>query len=138
MTKTLTLCAVALMCTTGLAVAAETPSGRPGKILDQQQCQKAWQAAGPKDGSLSEAAATPYTLNFARVDTSNDRKISRDEWKTGCKKGWVSADARNVTAKDTAGSGSADVQKPNNNMNESSSSSNMSGSSNMMDENQSQ
>ena len=27
------------------------------------------------------------------VDTSNDAKISQDEWKEGCNKGWISADA---------------------------------------------
>jgi hypothetical protein len=104
MTRIITLSAVALMCSTGLALAADNPSGRPGKVLNEDQCQQAWQAAGPSGDTLSEAAASPYVLNFKQVDTSNDRQISKDEWQAACNTGWVSADARNVTAKDTAGS----------------------------------
>lgn len=104
MSKLLSMTAVALMCTTGLALAIENPSGRPGQVLNESKCQQAWNAAGPKGDSLSEGAAAPYVLNFAAVDTSNDRKISADEWKAGCNKGWVSADAREVTPKaDPAG-----------------------------------
>jgi hypothetical protein len=99
MNKLLPITAVTLMCTTGLALAVENPSGRPGKVLDESKCQQVWKAAGPDGDSLSEGAASPYILNFAAVDTSNDRKISADEWKAGCNKGWVSADAREVTPK---------------------------------------
>lgn len=35
------------------------------------------------------------------VDTSKDAKISAEEWKDGCAKGWVSADAS--TAQDMQG-----------------------------------
>ena len=107
MNKLLPITAIALMCSTGLALAAEDPSGRPGKVLDKDQCEQTWNAAGPDGSTLSEAKATPYILNFDRVDTSNDRKISQDEWMAGCNKGWVSADARDVTPKhDPAGAGS--------------------------------
>ena len=106
MNRLLSMTAVALLCSTGLALAAEDPSGRPGKVLQPDQCQKTWEAAGGNGGGpLSEEKATPYLLNFAQVDTSNDRKISSEEWKAGCNKGWVSADARKVTPmKDPAGS----------------------------------
>ncbi|HUU65695.1 MAG TPA: hypothetical protein VMW57_00225 [Methyloceanibacter sp.] len=40
------------------------------------------------------------------VDSSKDAKISADEWKDGCAKGWVSADA--ATAKDMEGTPSED------------------------------
>lgn len=104
MHKLLPITAVALMCSTGMALAVENPSGRPGQVLNDQKCQQAWKAAGPDGDNLSENAAKPYILNFAAVDTSNDRKISADEWKVGCDKGWVSADAREVTPKaDPAG-----------------------------------
>jgi hypothetical protein len=39
----------------------------------------------------------PFVLNFQMVDTSKDAKISADEWKDGCSKGWVSADAATAT-----------------------------------------
>ena len=90
--------AIALLCGTSLAYAAENPSGRPGKVLDDAACQKAWEMAGPDGDTLSKDKATPYILNFQMVDTSNDAKISQAEWKKGCNKGWVSADAN--TARD--------------------------------------
>ncbi len=71
----------------------DDPSGRPGKILTELECQKAWEMAGPDGDTLSQDKATPYILNFQMVDSSKDAKISADEWKDGCSKGWVSADA---------------------------------------------
>lgn len=79
----------------------DAPSGRPGKILTDAECQKAWETAGPDGDVLSKDKATPFILNFEMVDTSKDAKISADEWKEGCAKGWVSADAS--TAKDMEG-----------------------------------
>lgn len=108
MNKFLPMTAIALLCTTGVALAAEDPSGRPGKVLQPDECQQAWNAAGPDGNTLSEAKATPYVLNFKRVDTSNDRKISQEEWQAGCNKGWVSADARSVSPKNTKAGNEAD------------------------------
>ena len=72
----------------------DDPSGRPGKVLTDSECQKAWETAGPDGDTLSKDKATPYILNFQMVDSSNDAKISAEEWKDGCAKGWVSADAQ--------------------------------------------
>lgn len=79
----------------------DAPSGRPGKVLDEAECQKAWEMAGPDGDTLSEEKAVPFVLNFQMVDSSKDAKISAEEWKEGCSKGWVSADAQ--TAKDMEG-----------------------------------
>jgi hypothetical protein len=79
----------------------DPPSGRPGKVLSEAECTKAWETAGPDGDTLSEDKAAPYILNFQMVDTSKDAKISAEEWKAGCEKGWVSADAS--TAKDMEG-----------------------------------
>ena len=49
--------------------------------------------AGPDGDTLSKDQATPYIVNFQMVDTSKDAKISAEEWKDGCSKGWVSGDA---------------------------------------------
>jgi len=76
----------------------EPPSGRPGKVLTEAECTKAWETAGPAGDTLSKEKATPFILNFEMVDTSKDATISQEEWKEGCKKGWVSADAS--TARD--------------------------------------
>jgi hypothetical protein len=79
----------------------DPPSGRPGKVLSEAECTKAWQTAGPDGDVLSKDKATPFILNFEMVDTSKDATISQDEWRDGCSKGWVSADAS--TAKDMQG-----------------------------------
>jgi hypothetical protein len=71
----------------------DPPSGRPGKVLTEAECTKAWETAGPAGDTLSKDKATPFILNFEMVDTSKDAAISADEWKVGCEKGWVSADA---------------------------------------------
>jgi len=75
----------------------DDPSGRPGKVLSEAECQKAWETAGPAGDVLSEDKATPFILNFEMVDTSGDAQISADEWKDGCSKGWISADAATET-----------------------------------------
>lgn len=71
----------------------DPPSGRPGKVLSEAECTKAWETAGPDGDTLSKEKALPFILNFQMVDTSNDATISQEEWKAGCEKGWVSADA---------------------------------------------
>ena len=110
--KFATFTAVALLMSAGYAFAGagapvpegsqkDPPSGRPGKILSEAECTKAWETAGPDGDTLSQDKATPYILNFQMVDTSSDAKISQEEWKAGCSKGWVSVDA--ATAKDMKG-----------------------------------
>ncbi len=74
----------------------DPPSGRPGKVLSEAECQKAWETAGPDGDTLSKDKATPFILNFQMVDSSKDATISAEEWKDGCSKGWVSADAQTV------------------------------------------
>ncbi|MDX1402370.1 MAG: hypothetical protein R3245_10640 [Kiloniellales bacterium] len=76
----------------------DDPSGRPGKVLSDAECQKAWETASPDGDTISNDKAEPFILNIQLVDSSKDGKISADEWKDGCSKGWVSADAQ--TAKD--------------------------------------
>ncbi len=62
--------------------------------MSEAECTKAWQTAGPDGDTLSQDKAEPFILNFQMVDTSKDAKISQEEWKAGCEKGWVSADAQ--------------------------------------------
>ena len=110
--KLTTLTAVMLLLTATYAFAGggapvpegsqkDAPSGRPGKILSEAECTKAWETAGPDGDTLSKDKATPFILNFQMVDSSKDAKISADEWTDGCAKGWVRADAD--TAKDMEG-----------------------------------
>jgi|SwirhisoilCB2_FD_contig_41_20377929_length_471_multi_1_in_0_out_0_1 hypothetical protein len=110
--KIATVAALAVLLSAGSAFAGagapvpegsqkDPPSGRPGKVLSEAECTKAWQTAGPDGDVLSKDKATPFILNFEMVDTSKDATISQDEWRDGCSKGWVSADAS--TAKDMQG-----------------------------------
>jgi hypothetical protein len=110
--KRVTFAALAIVCTTGYALAGggapvpegsqkEPPSGRPGKVLTEAECTKAWETAGPEGDTLSKDKAAPFIINFEMVDTSKDAQISQDEWKDGCAKGWISSDAQ--TAKDMKG-----------------------------------
>jgi hypothetical protein len=87
----------------------DDPSGRPGKVLSEAECQKAWETAGPDGDMLSKDKAVPFVLNFQMVDTSKDAKISAEEWKEGCSKGWVSADAQ--ATKDMEGTPAGDSDK---------------------------
>ena len=103
--KIATVAALAVLLSAGSAFAGagapvpegsqkDPPSGRPGKVLSEAECTKAWETAGPDGDTLSQDKATPYVLNFQMVDTDKDGKISAAEFKTGCGKGWVqSADA---------------------------------------------
>jgi hypothetical protein len=73
------------------------PSGRPSAVLDDAQCESVWKIASPNGDTLSKDKAVPYIVNFQMVDTSKDGKITQDEFKVGCSKGWVqSADASTV------------------------------------------
>lgn len=110
--KIATVAALTVMLSAGYAFAGggapvpegsqkDPASGRPGKVLDDAACTKAWETAGPDGDTLSKDKATPFIINYQMVDTSNDGKISQEEWKTGCGKGWISSDA--ATAKDMQG-----------------------------------
>ncbi|ODS00061.1 hypothetical protein AUC68_02735 [Methyloceanibacter methanicus] len=57
--------------------------------------------AGPDGDTLSKDKATPFVLNFQMVDSSNDAEISAEEWRDGCAKGWVTADASAATESGT-------------------------------------
>ena len=57
------------------------PSGRPAAVLDESKCASVWDKA--------QGNAAPYLLNFERVDTDKDGKISEAEFKAGCSTGWV-------------------------------------------------
>jgi hypothetical protein len=73
------------------------PSGRPSAILDDAKCESVWKMAAPEGDTLSEDNAVPFVVNFQMVDTNKDGKVSADEFKTGCSKGWIQhADAATV------------------------------------------
>ena len=70
---------------------------RPSATLDDAQCESVWKMASPNGDTLSQDKAVPYVVNFQLVDSDKDGKISADEFKAGCGKGWIQgADASTV------------------------------------------
>lgn len=66
------------------------PAGRPGGILDDATCEAIWnKVAKDDDGQLSAEMAGPFVTNFHAVDTNSDHKVSLEEFKMGCKNGWI-------------------------------------------------
>src|SRR5436190_425183 len=69
------------------------PSGKPGAILDDSKCKQVWSEAAGGQSDLTAEKAGPYVVNIQKVDANNDGKITEDEFKLGCKGGWVQAQA---------------------------------------------
>lgn len=69
------------------------PSGRPGAILDDTKCNAVWSMTEREGDALVADKAAPFIVNFAMVDTDKDGKVSQDEFKQGCKNGWVQEQA---------------------------------------------
>ena len=98
--KLTTFTALAMLLSVGYAFAgggapapegsqAPAPSGRPSAVLDDTKCQAIWNMTERQGDILSKDKATPFIVNFEMVDTNKDGKISQDEFKEGCKNGWV-------------------------------------------------
>ena len=98
--KMTTLTCAALLMSAGYAVAGAgapvpegsqtpPPSGRPSAVLDDAKCESVWKMASPNGDTLSQDKAVPYVVNFELVDSDKDGKISADEFKAGCEKGWI-------------------------------------------------
>ena len=98
--KTATLAVTLLLFGSGLAFAGAgapvpkgsqtpPPSGRPSATLDNAKCESVWKMASPNGDTLSQDKAVPFVVNFQMVDTDKDGKLSADEFKAGCGKGWI-------------------------------------------------
>ncbi len=65
------------------------PSGRPSAVLDDAKCESIWSLT-ERDGDVLKAdKAAPFVTNFHMVDTDGDGKASANEFKEGCKNGWI-------------------------------------------------
>jgi hypothetical protein len=56
---------------------------------------------GREGDALVADKAAPFIVNFEMVDTNKDGKVTEDEFKQGCKNGWVQEQASK--AGDTGG-----------------------------------
>ncbi len=80
---------LALLITTGIALAEPMTSGRPSAVLTPEQCQEVWKKAVPTGDVLAEKDAKPYIVNFKMADPDNDGTIDREEFEAACAKGLV-------------------------------------------------
>jgi hypothetical protein len=46
---------------------------------------------GRQGDALVADKAAPFIVNFEMVDTNKDGKVTEDEFKQGCKNGWVNS-----------------------------------------------
>ena len=68
-------------------------SGRPSQILDESKCEEVWSQTDREGDALSMGKAAPFVVNFALLDTDDDGKLTKAEFKEGCKKGLVQESA---------------------------------------------
>ena len=98
--KLATVMALATLLTAGYAFAGGgapvppvpeggAPSGRPSAVLDEAKCDSIWNITEREGEILSEGKAAPFIVNFKMVDTDRDGWITQNEFKQGCKNGWV-------------------------------------------------
>jgi hypothetical protein len=98
--KIATLSALALLLGSGYALAgggapvppipeSSPPTGRPSAVLDDAKCEAIWNTTKRDNDELGSENAAPFITNFHMVDTNGDHKVSLEEFKAGCKNGWV-------------------------------------------------
>ena len=98
--KTVSLSAAILLLGVGTAIAGGgapvperpeggPPSGRPGAVLDDEKCTAVWEITQREGDTLVKGKAAPYIVNFEMVDADGDGKVTQDEFKKGCSKGWI-------------------------------------------------
>ena len=78
------------------------PSGRPSAVLDEAKCDSVWNRTEREGDILSEGKAAPFIVNFKMVDTDRDGWITQDEFKQGCKNGWVQEKSATGSQRPTA------------------------------------
>jgi hypothetical protein len=98
--KLATVTALATLLSAGYAIAGGgapvppvpeggAPSGSPSAVLDEAKCESVWNMTEREGDILSEGKAGPFIVNFTMVDTDRDGSITQEEFKQGCKNGWV-------------------------------------------------
>jgi hypothetical protein len=92
----------------GAAYAQTSPAPKPGAgalKMTQAECQSLWNKLdASKAGSVSEAQAKAYVIDFKSVDANSDGKLSQTEFQAGCEKGQVHSSATTGTGSGTSGS----------------------------------
>jgi len=79
-----TMTCAAVLLVGGVAQAAEK-----GAPLEGAKCQALWTLVSPNGATITKAKAVPYVIDFTMVDTDSDGTIDANEFKAGCKQGWI-------------------------------------------------
>ena len=62
---------------------------KPGKPLSEAQCEAVWKKVGL--AQLKPDQAKPFVKSFEQVDVDKNGAINWEEFKAGCKEGWIHA-----------------------------------------------
>ena len=82
-------CATVLIGTGCICVASGAQAAEKGKPLDDAHCKAAWTIVSPHGDAISKDKPVQSIIDFTMVDTNKDAVIDADEFKAGCKAGWI-------------------------------------------------
>ncbi|MGC1180883.1 MAG: hypothetical protein ACLQF1_06850, partial [Methyloceanibacter sp.] len=78
-----------LTCAAGLLIGGVAQAAEKGVPLDGAKCQELWTLVSPNGATITKYKADPYVIDFGMVDTDSDGTIDANEFKAGCKGGWI-------------------------------------------------
>jgi hypothetical protein len=53
------------------------------------KCQALWTLVSPNGPPITKDKAVPYVIDFSMVDSDGNKTIDANEFKAGCKGGWI-------------------------------------------------
>jgi hypothetical protein len=78
-----------LTCAAVLLIGGVAQAAEKGDPLDGAKCQELWTLVSPKGDAITKNRSDPYVIDFGIVDTDSDGTIDANEFKAGCKGGWI-------------------------------------------------
>jgi hypothetical protein len=78
-----------LTCAAVLLIGGVAQAAEKGVPLDGAKCQVLWTLVSPDAAPITKYKADLYVIDFGLVDTDSDGTIDANEFKAGCKGGWI-------------------------------------------------
>jgi hypothetical protein len=78
-----------LTCAAALFIGGVAQAAEKGVPLDGAKCQALWTLVSPNGATITKDKADLYVIDFGMVDTDSDGTIDANEFKAGCKGGWI-------------------------------------------------